>query len=72
MVNYNGDRPIADLINSCYTTHMKRYTIKLEVELELDAYTIEDARDIADESIRDIEGLGVDVTEVTIASAREV
>lgn len=51
---------------------MKTYRVKLEVELEIDAFTVEDAKDLADESVRDLEGLGVIVADVTVISAHQI
>ena len=50
---------------------MNTYRIKLEVELELDAFTAEDAVDLAKDSIYDTEGLGVAVIDVTVTGKSE-
>jgi hypothetical protein len=45
---------------------MKTCRIKLSVELEIDAFTVEDAVDVAKDSVYDLEGLGVTVIDVTV------
>jgi hypothetical protein len=50
---------------------MKRCRIKLEIELEIDAYTINDAVDLAKESVYDLDGLGVGVINVTVTDQSE-
>ena len=45
---------------------MKTCRIKLEVELEINAFTVDDAAELATEAIEDIEGLGVTVIDVTV------
>lgn len=45
---------------------MKICRIKLEVELEINAFTVEDAADLATETMRDMEGLGVTVIDVAV------
>lgn len=50
---------------------MKTCRIKLEVELEIDAFTFEDAADLATEAIQDMEGLGVTVIDVTVTGECE-
>jgi hypothetical protein len=50
---------------------MKTCRIKLEVELEINAFTLDDAADLASEAICDIEGLGVTVVDVTVTGKSE-
>jgi hypothetical protein len=45
---------------------MKICRVTLEVELEINAFTVEDAADLATETIRDMEGLGVTVVDVVV------
>lgn len=50
---------------------MKTCRVRLEVELEVNAFTMEDAADLATETIFDMEGLGVTVIEVTVTGKSE-
>lgn len=50
---------------------MKTSRVNLEVELEIDAFTFEDAADVAREAICDLEGLGITVINVTVTDERE-
>lgn len=45
---------------------MKNCRVKLEVELEINAFNADDAADLATESIYDMEGLGITVIDVTV------
>jgi hypothetical protein len=51
---------------------MKTCRIKLEVELEVNAFTEDDAAELATDAIFDMEGLGVTVIEVTVTGEREI
>lgn len=51
---------------------MKTCKIKLVVELQVDAFTVDDAADLAIESIHGLEGLGVTVVDVTLAHQAEL
>jgi hypothetical protein len=50
---------------------MKTCKVKLEVEVEVNAFTMDDAADIATETIYDMEGLGVTVIDVTVTDRSE-
>lgn len=50
---------------------METYRVKLEVELEIDAFTVEDAVDLVTESVYDLEGLGITVASVTVSDKSE-
>jgi hypothetical protein len=48
-----------------------RCRVNLQVELEIDAFTLDDAIDLAKESVYDLDGLGVTVIDVTLVHGRE-
>ena len=50
---------------------MKTYRVKLEIELEIDAFTAEDAVDMITESVYDLEGLGITVIDVAVTDRSE-
>ena len=50
---------------------MRTYRVKLEIELEIDAFTVEDAVDLVTESVYDLEGLGITVADVTVTGRSE-
>jgi len=50
---------------------MNTYRIKLEVELEINAFSSADGSELAVETIHDMEGLGVTVVDVTVAGVEE-
>jgi hypothetical protein len=45
---------------------MQPFKVKLEVEVEVDAFTQEDANQLASETIYEMEGLGVTVIDVSL------
>lgn len=49
---------------------METYRIKLEIEIEIEAFTLPDAAEVARDAIYDMEGLGVVVTDVTVIDGR--
>lgn len=51
---------------------MNTYRITLEVKLEIDAFNVSDAKDLAAETIREMEGLGVTVIDVTVTGETEI
>lgn len=50
---------------------MNTYRVGLYVELEIDAFTADDAADAITESVYDLEGLGITVSQVTVTSKTE-
>jgi hypothetical protein len=51
---------------------MKTCRVTLEVEVEIEAFTFEDASELARDAINDMEGLGVTVIDVTVTGTAEV
>lgn len=50
---------------------MNTYRIKVEVVCEIDAYSDSDAREVVLDTVYELSGLGVTVTEVTVQESTE-
>lgn len=50
---------------------MQRYIVELKVSAGIDAFTPSDAIEIVQEAIKDVDGLGVEVYEITLDSVTE-
>lgn len=50
---------------------MKTCRIELKVGLEIDAFVVDDARDLAVDAVLDLDGLGVKVIYVTVTDQYE-